>query len=914
MKFPSLKLRWALAIIIALLSAYFFLPGSTVSLPQSEIQFHDGPDKAFAFNSYMIRDRKTNQIPYEKLLTVKNELSNARVSVEARDFNWQQISTNTPGRARAMFYNPSSSTIFSGSVTGGLWKNASYKSNAQWSPVSGFEGSAVNAIAQDPNNLNRLYLGTGESFTAFINYRESTGVGNGIYVSEDAGTTWQLVASTSNFYYINDIVVRDENGTSVIYAAVGSGEYQRRTFVQEGLYRSDNQGASWSQVLPTIPNSTTIFQVGDIELGSDGKMYVATMRNSENLGGSTILYSDNGVDWSIYSDFNEWVNGLGGYYAGRSIVKAAPSNPNHLYAVFSMGYINNLDQLRDYYSYLWQSVDGGASWTEIELPGGIFSLPWHAMALAIDPNDENKIVAGGLETYVLNDASTSVTSIDWIQLSYWAALYYAEDPDLSFEEQQFFREKYVHADIHDIQYVNGSSNELLITTDGGVFYTSNMGLTNNINPENPIQEFPVFYGVLKGQNTGQYYHASIHPGNGRMEAVAGAQDNGSLYRKWADNDETEISISGGDGGYSFFDKDDENLKITMVYGNRYYIHVDDKVYFYGFVNGLFVNPVAYDDESNLAYSNTATSSYGGLFPGLKGKFYDTLEILNVNKYLLKSDLGLDTISYVKLNVGLTEAITAIGLSKSTSKLNKTAVIGTENGQVYKVAGLPYSANTVRIDNDQLPYGYVSSVDIGSNSNTILITISNFGIESVWSTTDGGNNWVNLERNLPDIPVRWGRFNPNDDNKIMIATEMGIWGLESISDPNEDWQSYNTGFPAVRVDMFDLRASDRRILAATHGQGLYVGVYDQGNEPPLSTNAPIKETPFYPNPTNNVLNVSDNAGVSKVEIFNLNGQKVLSEQILQSGIIDVSAIAPGLYIVRGIDANGSVVRQQKIKVK
>ena len=48
--------------------------------------------------------------------------------------------------------------------------------------------------------------------------------------------------------------------------------------------------------------------------------------------------------------------------------------------------------------------------------------------LAVDPNDENKILAAGLEVYVLNDASAaSITELDWIHLSSWSAKFYADD-------------------------------------------------------------------------------------------------------------------------------------------------------------------------------------------------------------------------------------------------------------------------------------------------------------------------------------------------------------------------------------------------------------------------------------------------------------------------------------------------------
>lgn len=893
------------------------------SIEQPIIQFLDGPDRALIHNSYMLRDPNEDRVPYERLLRIKEKIFtsiNSRSSKSSQDLNWKNIDTEIPGRARALYYESASQTLFSGSVTGGLWKNTDYKNNEKWNLVEGFEGTAVNCIVTDPNDPNTLYLGTGESFTAFVNYRESTGLGNGIFKSSDSGVNWEWINTTEGFYYVNDLAVRDESGMSVLYAAVGSGEYRGQTFVQEGLYKSADQGVTWSQVLPNLPGLENTYQISDIEISENGRIFLGTMRNSEDTGGSIILYSDDAQNWSIYTGFNDFVDGLGEEnFAGRSIVKTAPSNPNHVYAVFSRGGKNELDQLRDFYTEIWQSRDAGVTWSQISHKGSIYSLPWHAMSLAVDPNDENKILAGGLEVYVLNDASAaSITDLDWIRLSSWAAKFIVDfNPDLTEEEQQAYLDKYVHADIHDIQFIGNSSEEVLITTDGGVFHSSNIGLTNNIDPENPIQEFPVFETLTNGLNTTQYYHASLHSGEGRMEVVGGTQDNGSIYRNFTTGQEREDNISGGDGGYSFFDSDNDNLKITMVYGNRYYIHINEDTYFDGEINGLFVNPVDYDDKSNLIYSNTATSTYGGLYASLKGRYYDSLEIFNVNKFLGTADLGLETISYVKLNAGLQEAITAIKLSKESESLNKTAIIGTENGQVFKVTGLPYNVVSTKLDDGQLPIGYISSVDIGSNENTILVTISNFGLASVWMTIDNGQNWMNLERDLPDMPVRWGRINPSDDNKVVIATEMGVWGLENIEDEDELWQNYNAGLPAMRVDMIDLRASDNTILAATHGQGLYIGEYFQQTEDEsevlgIDENIYLEDKmQFYPNPVKDILNITNNSNVTNVRIFNIQGKLVFSSKIDSNHSINVNSLANGTFVINGYNNLGQLVANQTI---
>ena len=77
-----------------------------------------------------------------------------------------------------------------------------------------------------------MYLGTGESETALIVYRESSGRGNGLYCSTDGGKQWDLMPSTAQWAYVTDVEVRVENGQSVIYAGVVSGYYKGAYFVR----------------------------------------------------------------------------------------------------------------------------------------------------------------------------------------------------------------------------------------------------------------------------------------------------------------------------------------------------------------------------------------------------------------------------------------------------------------------------------------------------------------------------------------------------------------------------------------------------------------------------------------------------------------------------------------------------------
>ena len=139
----------------------------------------------------------------------------------------------------------------------------------------------------------------------------------------------------------------------------------------------------------------------------------------------------------------------------------------------------------------------------------------------------------------------------------------------------------------------------------------------------------------------------------------------------------------------------------------------------------------------------------------------------------------------------------------------------------------------------LPAGaYISSIDIEpGNSNHMLLTVSNYGVASVWESTDGGTNWNSLDNNgvnLPDMPVRWAIFTPSgylagrtssiertsSIGGVMLATELGVWTTSSLNGVSTVWTAQNSGLANVRTDQLVLRNSDKLVAAATHGRGVF----------------------------------------------------------------------------------------------
>lgn len=75
------------------------------------------------------------------------------------------------------------------------------------------------------------------------------------------------------------------------------------------------------------------------------------------------------------------------------------------------------------------------------------------------------------------------------------------------------------------------------------------------------------------------------------------------------------------------------------------------------------------------------------------------------------------------------------------------------------------------------------------------------------------------------------------------------------------------------------------------------------------NANNLEVGLYPNPVNDVLNIDIKDEISSVEIYALQGQKVLSSK---ENKINVSELPSGIYLVRVVDVNNNIATKKIIK--
>ncbi|UCE18556.1 MAG: hypothetical protein JSV84_17165 [Gemmatimonadota bacterium] len=767
-----------------------------------EIPKPEHPDLAAFQDYFMTLDPDLGRVPTERLKDAFRETQAIRKEAGQRptafDLTWEGTSANMGGRTRALMIDPnepSYKTAWAGGVTGGLWYNNDITDdNSEWIPVDDFwDNLAISCIAYDPNNPEIFYVGTGEAFTAVTIYRESSGRGMGIWKSTDGGNTWHALYSTENFAYVTDIAVRDENNTSVIYAGVVSGVYHgiHESYPSDGLYRSEDGGEHWEQVLPNITGLSDPYAPADIEIGPDGRIYVGTLKNLAGEGGATILYSDDGTPgtWTVFDDYVTVIESAPTYtIPGRVMLSSAPSDENIVYAVIGSGFINTFGFNYSYGNHILRSTDGGTTWSETSIPpdnqyGNWATLAWHALTIGVDPNDPNTVFIGGLDLCKSTNAGES-----WTRVSDWTGMYYGGGT------------RYVHADQHAIVFKPGSSDEILFANDGGVFYTA-----SGTSPQ------PIFVEKNRGYNTLQFYTCDIHPESNTNTYLGGLQDNGTLLYGDAPLDINDM-VSGGDGAYCFFDRNEYEVYITSVYYNRYYIFVNDRLVrsLGDYSSGIFINPADYDSYMNTLYAN-ATS----------------FDLHNLNTILRISGLPLKPLGeFMWLTTGTSVPFSHVKVSPHSPWGTTTLFLGTQAGRLFKVDNAHANPYATEIGSGGFPSGNISCIAVGGSEDTLLVTFSNYGVSSVWQTYDGGTTWGEKEGNLPDIPVRWAVYLPGSSKQAMLATEIGVWTTDNLDENDVYWTPSVQGLANVRVDMLKVRKGDGTVLAATHGRGLFTAKYQE----------------------------------------------------------------------------------------
>lgn len=614
-------------------------------------------------------------------------------------------------------------------------------------------------------------------------------------------------------------LVFDPNDTKVMYFCTGEGWNNADAARGAGVWKSSNGGETWNQLASTLNDSfwychdilihpiTSDIYVATREAGvlrsQDGGSSWNVVLNS-NLGAgsnrSTDLdvtadnelvvcignFSTDGIYFSTTGNANDWEKRMNGMSTEnrRIVISTAPSNANVIYAIPTSSVAVDSNKIHGVY----RTDDKGLTWTLMSLPGGDRNLAkkqgWYDLIVKVSPDDEDVVLVGGLNVFRTTDGGAN-----WVQM-------------FDGDRRKSSYLQYVHVDQHEMLFK--SADTVLLGNDGGIYRCDDI-----------LADTPYFYSINKNYNVTQFYACDIDAKVGSTFVIGGTQDNGSLGSESAGIAEYR-QLSWADGSYCNIDHQDGEIFYTTTQYRRLYRNnhgVIDTLTNDNIVNNntLFINPIEMDpNDPELLY-----------------------QLTNRGLWRLPKSRTAKAEDWEKAcrNFG---SFSAIAISKSAPN---TVFLGrTTGGVIYRIDNANTSPdNFLPINCDPsgfLPDAYCHSIYVDSEDvNHVVVTYSNYGVESVWETKDimsGNPTWVSHEGDLPDIPIRWGLLHPGDKSVCYLATEAGVMMTEKLEGSATKWVAVNNGLANLKVNMLRLRENDKTLLAATHGRGMFTGKIQEDN--------------------------------------------------------------------------------------
>lgn len=339
---------------------------------------------------------------------------------------------NIGGRVNTIAVHPLNSLIIMlGFSQGGIYH--SKDGGNTWRAVFDDQPSlSISDITFDVQNAGRVWATTGD-----VNISGYPFIGSGVYRSDNGGLNWTY-KGLADKGVLSKVLV-DPNDPTIIY--VGSMGFPSHKGNEKGFFRSTDSGDTWEKTL-TIDDSTGIIdmvvdptQAGRVFATGWTRLRTNTYGTSVGTGTSVYRSDDYGATWV------NLVDDLPGSAHSRTGVEIA--NDGTLYVTYvgkpTSGECAGGDEnIRD----IFTSHDGGNTWdslslrTAVEFPcGALAGFGWYFEALKVNPENAQDLFLLGVDLYRSLDGGQS-----WFEAApqWWTYEVHADKHDLEFAAGKFY--------------------------------------------------------------------------------------------------------------------------------------------------------------------------------------------------------------------------------------------------------------------------------------------------------------------------------------------------------------------------------------------------------------------------------------------------------------------------------------------
>ena len=684
------------------------------------------------------------------------------------------------GRIADIAIHPNNENIWYVAVgSGGVWMTDN--AGTTWNPI--FDSQPVYSIGSitiDPSNPNVIWVGTGENVGG-----RHVGYGDGVYKSMDGGKSWKNMGLKKS-EHISEIIVHPDNSDVVYVASQGplwsSGG-------ERGLFKTLDGGKTWNKVL----GGSKWTGVTDIMMDSryPNIIYAATWDRHRTVAmymgggpGSGIHRSDdNGNTWK------KLTNGIPRSNLGKIGIAMSYQDNDVVYAAIET------DRTK---GGVYKSVNRGESWTKM-----------------------SNTVSGGTGPHYYQELYTSPHKFDRLYLMNVQILT-SEDGGKNFRQLEGARQK--HSDHHAIAFKESDPDYIMVGTDAGIYESFDLAKNWHYFLNLPLTQF---YKVAVN-NAEPFYHI-----------FGGTQDNGSAGGPSATDEGAGITNR---DWYKTLFADGHQSATDPVYNNIIYATTQEgRFHRVDLETGeqVFVQPQALKGDPHERYNwdtpilvsphdpaRIYIGSYRVWQSNDRGDSWNPISsdlTRNENRIelpIMGRKQSWDNAWDVK---AMSQYNTITSLSESPVK-EGIIWAGTDDGFIQVTSNGGESWKSIPVTKLGLPdRTFVNDIKADLyDPNTVYVSLDNHKEGDLspylFKSSDLGESWESISNNIPDNTLVW-RFVQDHVKKdlFFLATEFGIY--TSLNGGNS-WQKLG-GTPTISFRDIVIQERENDLVGASFGRGFFV---------------------------------------------------------------------------------------------
>lgn len=650
---------------------------------------------------------------------------------------------------------------------------------------------SIGDITLAPSNPDIVWVGTGDAYTSRSSY-----AGDGVYKSTDAGKSWTNMGLKDS-QHIARIVIDPTNPDVVYVAAMG---HLYSTNAERGVFRTTDGGRTWRKVLYIDDNTGVIDMV--MNPRNPAVLYAATYDKTRlpwrmiNGGPKTGIYktSDGGDHWTRLA------GGLPSGQIGRIGLDIYRGNPEVLYAIIenenlrsnsvmptAAGSAKNSPTVGD---EIYRTRNGGMSWAKTN-PDSVNvgpKGPYYFNQIRVDPNNDSTIFITGYPGGLSRNGGRT-----------W---------DVSFP--RFF------GDFRTFWFDPDNSDRMILGSDGGIAISYDGGKTSDALSNLPLGSVYTVsadnqdpYNVYAGLQDHEHWTGPSNTASGRV-----------TEQDW-------FALGAGDGIVALPDTTNNR----WVYTTREYgvpERVDMKL---GYRKSIAPAP----DSGHAPYrfiweTPVQISPHNSSVIYLGSQFLLRSTDRGDSWTKISPDLSTHPADKImpESEGGVPGAIPWFAISTMSESPETAGVIwvGTSDGKVQLTqnAGSSWTDVTARLSAlGAREDAYVSRVFASSHvAGRAYVSKSGYKFDDfhpyLYRTDDFGRTWKSIVGNLPDQPINVVFEDSKNPDLLFVGNDGGAF--VSI-DGGTHWVNMNNNMPPVPVHDLVVQPRARDLILGTYGRGIFI---------------------------------------------------------------------------------------------